>query len=928
MAPKSDAAVALKRKADATDSPAPKKAGKAQKAEEKKAEVETDAAPDDRPGIAEVVGFDTKDTTLNVIPSLGGRMLMMLSEGGMQYLVAGARANVGVKAGRYMFEVRMIEQLTADTKHSTARGSTSAKQIVRLGFSTGSCSLISGEGEPCVGFDSDGFFFSSDKKKEAVGPRFGKDNVMAVVLNLDPKSENVNTISIFKDGIRVCEPKAVPEELRGQPLFPHVSFRNASLQLHFGLEPLVPLPFKCRSLQSAAQDDVILQPSSAPKDGKYEVVFPVAVPDEGTFTWLDQFMQENPHFVELSDRKILEWLSKSGVWKPGVTSKSNTCNDKPEFNFGIPNLDDLSPQAVLRIAAPLVPRNYLVMEVKENLLKTARMDALRRFRSTNYKRIAKVVVGSPDAKWQEKRFSKLLKVKQAKLDAEWKVKKVERDKKKQVVQRQKYLAEVRKAAEEKKKKAAEEKAAAVEAAKKVVAEKAAKKKAEKEAAAKQEAGEDGKDGTDDTKEKGDAEKKEDKEAAKEDGQSKEGAEAKNEDEPEEEEPEPPVAELSEAEMKDMFPKKEYSDLLPNVLSGAFAQFTVPGEDEGFSEIQYLWDGADAAKEYLGRWVAQRKITLRVEDLEPSEWFKENLANWQKSLQGWQLKQKDFKLDPVKMKAAQKRQERALAKKDAESKEGDSAEKKDGDDAAEKKDGSDDAAKKEGESFDPEAAPAEEAEDGEAIGEIDVSTVADVCDMGNGEPIFLYFAFEDWALISLRFELHLLANAYLHDTEDPERLGIHESNLAFYYNKYYRKTLNTKFYGADTIKSLLDIVADTVAIHSETGVMITQLAEGDNSDNLDVFVKVTEAARRERQRRLDAGDESARLKINVLTSSTPAPKATSGIRDSTAKTPGAVPAKAKWNSSQERSEDDGKGWKGGKGKGKGKGKKGGGYRNQW
>ncbi len=32
-----------------------------------------------------------------------------LSEGAMQCLVAGARANFGIKAGRYMFEVKILE---------------------------------------------------------------------------------------------------------------------------------------------------------------------------------------------------------------------------------------------------------------------------------------------------------------------------------------------------------------------------------------------------------------------------------------------------------------------------------------------------------------------------------------------------------------------------------------------------------------------------------------------------------------------------------------------------------------------------------------------------------------------------------------------------------------------------------------------------
>lgn len=38
------------------------------------------------------------------------QVLMALNEGGMQYLIAGARANVGLKGGRHMFEapVRII----------------------------------------------------------------------------------------------------------------------------------------------------------------------------------------------------------------------------------------------------------------------------------------------------------------------------------------------------------------------------------------------------------------------------------------------------------------------------------------------------------------------------------------------------------------------------------------------------------------------------------------------------------------------------------------------------------------------------------------------------------------------------------------------------------------------------------------------------
>ncbi|CAL1135319.1 unnamed protein product [Cladocopium goreaui] len=65
------------------------------------------------------------------------------------------------------------------------------------------------------------------------------------------------------------------------------------------------------------------------QDGKYEVIFPVAVPDEGTFDWLDEFLEKNPQYVELSDRAIIKWAEKSGISHSEQNSWKN-CNDKPD----------------------------------------------------------------------------------------------------------------------------------------------------------------------------------------------------------------------------------------------------------------------------------------------------------------------------------------------------------------------------------------------------------------------------------------------------------------------------------------------------------------------------------------------------------------------------------------------------------------------
>merc|ERR1712025_42069 len=100
--------------------------------------------------------------------------------------------------------------------------------------------------------------------------------------------------------------------------------------------------------------------------GKNEVIFPVAMPDEGGFDWLDLFLEEHPNYTELSDRAILSWLEKSGMVRP---KKSVTSHDKPESGYGIQMIDDQSIRRALLAVAPIQQRNYVVMELTGNLLK-------------------------------------------------------------------------------------------------------------------------------------------------------------------------------------------------------------------------------------------------------------------------------------------------------------------------------------------------------------------------------------------------------------------------------------------------------------------------------------------------------------------------------------------------------------------------------
>ncbi|CAK0792634.1 unnamed protein product [Prorocentrum cordatum] len=125
-----------------------------------------------------------------------------------------------------------------------------------------------------------------------------------------------------------------------------------TVQVNFGPAQMKALPFTCRMVQEASAADA---KADAAPSGKSTVVFPVGLPDEGTFDVVDAFMERNPSFTELSDRKVQEWAIKR-LWR-GSRKGWSSSNDKPSFDFGLPMLDDLSACKVISSVAPCVARN-------------------------------------------------------------------------------------------------------------------------------------------------------------------------------------------------------------------------------------------------------------------------------------------------------------------------------------------------------------------------------------------------------------------------------------------------------------------------------------------------------------------------------------------------------------------------------------------
>ena len=171
------------------------------------------------------------------------------------------------------------------------------KHVLRLGFSTANSTLIMGSAGTDVCFDMEGMLLHEKQKTPlGVDARYARGCVMGVLLNLDRSSPNAYSVSLFKDGKRVCQPQTLPDSLQGKTLFPTVNYRNVAVSLNFS-SIWAPLPFTCSMVQDALVSQSVV---SKAEESACEVVFPCCLPEHGAFDWLDIFKAKNPHYTELS----------------------------------------------------------------------------------------------------------------------------------------------------------------------------------------------------------------------------------------------------------------------------------------------------------------------------------------------------------------------------------------------------------------------------------------------------------------------------------------------------------------------------------------------------------------------------------------------------------------------------------------------------
>merc|ERR1712194_822263 len=131
-------------------------------------------------------------------------------------------------------------------------------------------------------------------------------------------------------------------------------------------------------------------------------------------------------------------MGASGMWIK--TQWKGATLDRPDFSFGLPQMEDQSVQRIIANVAPMVPRNYVVMAAMPNLVADMRKKALNRFAAPCFKKIAYVAMGEPDAAFRKAQLDGLLEEKQAKENAAWEKKRLEIERRKKLKQLQEKQA--------------------------------------------------------------------------------------------------------------------------------------------------------------------------------------------------------------------------------------------------------------------------------------------------------------------------------------------------------------------------------------------------------------------------------------------------------------------------------------------------------
>ncbi|XP_020268698.1 heterogeneous nuclear ribonucleoprotein U-like protein 1 [Asparagus officinalis] len=328
-----------------------------------------------------------------------------LHEQGFAYCWSGARANVGIRRGKYCFGCKIVSEQVVDLVDTPS----DQQHVARVGISRGDDPVGNlGETLHSFGFGGTGKY-SNARKFTDYGENFGVGDT--IVCCVDLESRPLATIGFSKNGKWLGIASQFDASSRGlcvvdtpvkdlpweSALFPHVLLKNVVVQLQFSVEDgLIPeegfKPWNC----ATGEGNAILGPSfSSPEE--CEVLMMVGLPASGKTTWAEKWVKEHPEkrYVILGTNLALDQMKVPGlIRKHNYGERFERLMDRATGIFN-----------TLLTQASKTRRNYILDQT--NVYKSARNRKLKAF--VNYRKIAVVVFPTPnELKCRaEKRFKEM-----------------------------------------------------------------------------------------------------------------------------------------------------------------------------------------------------------------------------------------------------------------------------------------------------------------------------------------------------------------------------------------------------------------------------------------------------------------------------------------------------------------------------------------
>ncbi|XP_019162868.1 PREDICTED: heterogeneous nuclear ribonucleoprotein U-like protein 1 [Ipomoea nil] len=328
--------------------------------------------------IPRFVALNPADCDLDFEIGFNGLLGSSLYEKGFAYCWSGARANAGIKRGKYCFGCKIISKqpvIMEDTPPAE-------RHECRVGVSRGDNAVGSlGQSLHSFGFGGTGWF-SSAGTFHNYGEPFGVGDTIVCCIDLETKPAS---IGFFKNGkwmgmsmqFEVVDSPIIKHLVWESAFFPHILLKNVVVTLQFSLEDGLEGVEGYKPWFSAIEDGKALPGPTFSEVHDCEVIMMVGLPSSGKSTWAEKWAKEHPEkrYIVLGTKLILDKMKGPGrLYSYGGRFERLMESATEVFNTLLP-------------MASKLPRNLILDQT--NVYKNARKRKLKSF--LDYKKIAVVI---------------------------------------------------------------------------------------------------------------------------------------------------------------------------------------------------------------------------------------------------------------------------------------------------------------------------------------------------------------------------------------------------------------------------------------------------------------------------------------------------------------------------------------------------------